>query len=148
MKKLLSLFDAKMWKFLMVGVLNTLVGDGLSFLLINLTEIDMWSATALPMALASVMSYFLNKHFTFRNRETGWKPVFRFALNIAVCYLLAYGIAIPLMQWVLSAADPTLRDNLCKLLGMVLFTGFNYLGQRLFAFRVKDGNKPQGTEEK
>ena len=137
MKKLLALFDVKMWKFLLVGVLNTLVGDGLSFLLINVTTIGIWWATALPMALASVMSYFLNKHFTFKNTEKGWKPVLRFALNIAVCYGLAYGLAIPVVQWLLSGATVTLRDNVAKLTGMVLFTGFNYLGQRLFAFKEK-----------
>jgi len=137
MKKLLALFDAKLWKFILVGLLNTLVGDGLSFLLINTTRIGMWWATALPTALASVMSYFLNKNFTFKNTEKDWKPALRFALNIAVCYLLAYGIAIPVMQWALSAAAPALRDNIAKVTGMVLFTGFNYLGQRLFAFRNK-----------
>lgn len=138
MKKILALFDVKMWKFLLVGVLNTLVGDGLSFLLINLTEWNMWVVTALPTALASVMSYFLNKHFTFKNTETGWKPVLRFALNIAACYGLAYGLAIPGMQWLLSDTDPALRDNLAKLTGMCLFVSFNYLGQRLFAFREKE----------
>ena len=138
MKKLLSLFDVKLLKFLLVGVLNTLVGDGLSFLLINLTDLNMWLATALPTVIASVMSYFLNKYFTFKNTEKGWRPALRFALNIAVCYLLAYGIAIPLMQWALSTAEPTLRDNLSKLIGMCLFVGFNYLGQRLFAFRTKE----------
>lgn len=137
MKKLLALFDIKMWKFLLVGVLNTLVGDGLSFLLINVTDIGMWWATAVPTALASVMSYFLNKHFTFKNTEKGWRPALRFALNIAVCYGLAYGLAIPGMQWLLSSADTALRDNIAKLTGMCLFVGFNYLGQRLFAFREK-----------
>ena len=137
MKKILSLFDVKMWKFLLVGVLNTLVGDGLSFLLINVTDIGMWWATAVPTALASVMSYFLNKHFTFKNTEKGWRPALRFALNIAVCYGLAYGLAIPGMQWLLSSADTALRDNIAKLTGMCLFVGFNYLGQRLFAFREK-----------
>ncbi len=138
MKKLLSLFDAKLLKFLLVGVLNTLVGDGLSFLLINLTDLNMWLATALPTVIASVMSYFLNKYFTFKNTEKGWRPALRFAINIAVCYLLAYGIAIPLMQFALSAAEPALRDNLSKLIGMCLFVGFNYLGQRLFAFRNRE----------
>lgn len=135
MKNLLTLFDVKMWKFLLVGVLNTLVGEGLSFLLINVTDIGLWWATALPTVLASVMSYFLNKHFTFKNTEKGWKPVIRFALNIAVCYLLAYGLAIPLMQWLLTDQSAPVRDNLSKVVGMCLFVGFNYLGQRLFAFR-------------
>ena len=86
MKKLLALFDVKMWKFLLVGILNTLVGEGLSYLLILCTDISLWWATAVPTALASVMSYFLNKYFTFKNTEKGWRPVLRFAVNIAVCY--------------------------------------------------------------
>ena len=138
MKKLLALFDAKLWKFILVGLLNTLVGDGLSFLLINLTDLSMWWSTAVPTALASVMSYFLNKHFTFKNTEKGWRPALRFAVNIGVCYLLAYGIAIPLMQWALAGCGDALRDNIAKLTGMCLFMGFNYLGQRLFAFRTQD----------
>lgn len=137
MKKLLVLFDVKLLKFLLVGVLNTLVGDGLSFLLINLTAWGLWWSTAVPTVLASVMSYFLNKYFTFQNTETGWRPVVRFALNIGACYLLAYGIAIPVMQSILSGCDAALRDNLSKLVGMCLFVGFNYLGQRLYAFREK-----------
>ena len=135
MKKLLSLFDVKMWKFLLVGVLNTLVGEGLSYLLILCTDMDMWWATAIPTALASVMSYFLNKYFTFKNTEKGWRPVLRFAINIAACYLLAYGIAIPLMEWILSGVAETLSKVITKTLGACLFVGFNYLGQRFFAFR-------------
>lgn len=137
MKKLLTLFDEKMWKFLLVGVINTVVGEGLSFLLINLTDISLWWATAVPTALASIMSYFLHKHITFKNTEKGWKPVLRFALSIAACYLLAYGVAIPVMQWALSGAAEALRENVAKLVGMCLFVGFNYLGQRFFAFREK-----------
>lgn len=137
MKKLLALIDAKLLKFLLVGVINTLVGDGLSFLLINVTDVGMWWGTAVPTALASVMSYFLNKRFTFKNTERGWLPALRFGLNIAVCYLLAYGIAIPLMQWALADANAALRNNIAKVAGMCLFTGSNYLGQRLFAFREK-----------
>ncbi len=137
MKRIWSLIDIKLLKFILVGVLNTLADAGLSFALINLTTLNMWWCTAIPCALASVLSYFLNKHFTFKNTEKGWKPVFRFAVNIAACYLLAYGIAIPGMEWALSGASAALRDNLTKVAGMCLFTGFNYLGQRLFTFREK-----------
>ena len=136
MKKFLTLFDIKMWKFLLVGGLNTLVGEGLSYLLIFLTDLNLWWATAIPTVLASVMSYFLNKYFTFQNTEKGWKPVFRFALNIAVCYGLAYGIAIPLMQLALSGMEETMAKVIAKTLGACLFVGFNYLGQRFFAFKT------------
>lgn len=137
LKKILSLLDGKLWRFLLVGVLNTLVGNGLSFVLLNLTPLGYWLSSSVSYVLASVMSYFLNKYFTFRNTEKGWKPVFRFALNIAVCYVLAYGLAEPAAKWMLSGASVTVQENVAMLVGMCLFTGFNYLGQRLFAFREK-----------
>ncbi len=135
MKKLLSLLDVKMWKFLLVGVINTLVGSAIMFGLYNLAHCGYWFSSAANYILTSILSYFLNKYFTFKNTEKGWKPILRFAVNIGVCYGLAYGIAEPLMRWLLSAATPTLRENAAMLTGMVLFTGFNYLGQRLFAFK-------------
>lgn len=141
-EKFFALFDAKLWKFLLVGVLNTIVGNGLMFLLYNLTSLGYWPSTAISYVLASVMSYFLNRYFTFKYSGSGWKVVFRFALNIAVCYALAYGIAEPLMKWLLSGATQALRENVAMLTGMCLFVGFNYLGQRFFAFR-----EPQKKEE-
>ena len=136
-EKFRMLFDEKLWKFLLVGVLNTLVGNGLMFLLYNLAGFSYWPATGLSYALASVMSYFLNRYFTFKYTQGGWQVVLRFALNIAVCYGLAYGIAKPLIRLILSGAAEKVRDNVAMLAGMCLFVGFNYLGQRFFAFREK-----------
>ena len=48
---------------------------------------------------------------------------------------IAYGIAKPLCLRLLSGAAVSTRDNAAMLVGMVLFTGLNYLGQRFFAFR-------------
>ncbi len=137
-EKILSLFDAKMWKFLLVGVLNTIVGNGLMFLLYNFVHLGYWPSTAISYALASIMSYFLNRYFTFKYKGNGCGVIIRFTLNILVCYALAYGIAQPVVAWSLSSASVTLRDNIAMLAGMCLFVGFNYLGQRFFAFREAD----------
>ena len=146
-EKIKSLFDAKLWKFLLVGVLNTLVGNGLMFLLYNLAHWGYWPSTAISYILASVMSFFLNRYFTFKYKGKGWKVVVRFALNIAVCYLLAYGIAQPLMRWLLSGASETVRDNVAMVTGMCLFVGFNYLGQRFFAFREEKEDAPHEPDD-
>lgn len=140
-EKFFMLFDRKLWKFLLVGVLNTLVGNGLMFLFYNCGWMGYWPATALSYAIASVMSYFLNRYFTFKYQGSGWGVVLRFTLNIALCYGLAYGLAQPLMRWLLSDASETLRDNAAMLTGMCLFVGFNYLGQRFFAFREPKESK-------
>jgi putative flippase GtrA len=94
-----------------------------------------WVSSALGYIIGSIVSYFLNKHFTFKNKEKGFKPALKFAINIAVCYFLAYGLAQPLAEWVLSSQSEDIRTNLAMLAGMCLFVAFNYIGQRFFAFK-------------
>lgn len=146
MEKLRTIFDAKFIKFILVGILNTIVGTGLQFVLFNCTALKTAGngviiASSLSYTLASIMSYFLNKYFTFQNKEKGWKPVLKFALNIAVCYILAYGLAQPLIKWIFSGIDPTVQANVVMLAGSCLFVAFNYFGQRFFAFKTKDNPK-------
>lgn len=142
-------FDVKFWKFILVGVLNTIVGTGLQFVLYNCTPLNQmattgtWIASSVSYCLASIMSYFLNKYFTFKNNEKGWKPVVRFAVNIAVCYGIAYGLAIPLTSYICTQNNismfgwtvETFASNASMIIGSCLFVGLNYIGQRFFAFK-------------
>lgn len=146
MKKLLAkFFDAAFLRFLLVGVVNTLVGTGVMYGLYNLAHCGYWFSSAMNYVVGSVVSYFLNKYFTFRRSGRDAKDVLRFVLNIAVCYAVAYGAAQPLARALLAGASETVRDNVAMAFGMCLFTGLNYLGQRLFVFRADDA--AQSSEE-
>ncbi len=136
-KKMAGLIDGKLVRFLIVGVINTLVGTCIMFGLYNFVGCGYWFSSVANYTLTSILSFFLNKYFTFQNREHSCRQVVRFALNIAVCYLLAYGIAKPLTLQILSGVGQRIQENTAMLVGMCLFTGFNYLGQRLFAFAEK-----------
>lgn len=139
-------FDIKFWKFIVVGIINTIVGEGLKFLLFNLFKTDVWVSSIIGMVVGSVISYFLNKYFTFKNNEKGWKPVVRFALNIAICFTLANVIALNLVEWFCLANSITMfgwsvetfAGNASMLAGSCLFVAFNYIGQRFFAFKTKE----------
>jgi putative flippase GtrA len=61
----------------------------------------------------------------------------RFTLNILVCYLIAYGIAKPLMHWILIDYNKVIQENISMLFGMCFFIILNYLGQRFFAFKKR-----------
>lgn len=130
-----KLFDKTMLKFLIVGVINTLVGCGTMFLLYNWAHFSYWVSSAANYVVGGTVSFFLNKHFTFQNRERDWKQVGKFVLTVAVCYLIGYGIAKPLMLWLLAGYPTTIQENAAMLTGMCLYTATNYLGQRFFAFR-------------
>lgn len=145
MDKLRKLFDPTFFRFLAVGVVNTLVGYGVMFGLYNLAglhawgEAGYWISSAANYLVGSVVSFFLNKHFTFRNQEKGAGVVLRFVVNISVCWLLAYGLAQPAMGWLLGGLNLSqqLQGNLTMLAGSGLFVLLNYFGQRFFAFRTK-----------
>ncbi|MBE5056113.1 GtrA family protein [Pseudoflavonifractor sp. DSM 107456] len=126
--------DASIWKFLLVGVGNTLLSMVLMFALEGL---GYWPSTAIAYVAGAVMSFFLNRSFTFRSQETMGRSAVKFALNVAVCYLVAYGIAQPVMELLPQPVFvPAIWwERLTKLVGMGLYTVLNYFGQRFFAFQ-------------
>lgn len=135
MSKILTLFDEKFWKFILVGVVNTVVGTTIMFGLYNLAGASYWFSSSANYILTSILSYFLNKTFTFQNKDKSIWVTIRFALNIAICYGLAYGLAKPATFYLLKDYSMTVQENIAMAVGMVLFTGFNYLGQRFFTFK-------------
>ena len=144
-KKLKQIFDPTFFRFILVGCINTLVGYGVMFGLYNLAGLHAWGDTgywlssAANYVIGSIVSFFLNKHFTFRSREKGAGVVIRFVVNIFLCYLLAYGLAKPAVSWVLGGTglSQQLQGNLTMLFGSGLFVVLNYFGQRFFAFKTK-----------
>ena len=128
-------FDIKFWKFMGVGVINTLVGSGVMFLLYNVFHCGYWLSSAANYVVGSLVSYVLNKRFTFQNRQKSSKTIVRFAVGIAACYLLAYGVAKPLAVRMLSAAPANVQENIGMLIGMGLYVLLNYIAQRFFTFR-------------
>lgn len=133
-----KLLDKTFWKFILVGIANTLFGTAVMFLCYNLLHLGYWVSSAANYVCGSILSYFLNKYFTFQNKEKGAKVVARFVVNISVCYLVAYGVAKPLAVWALSGLSQAVQENGAMLVGMCLFVVLNYLGQRFFAFRQED----------
>ena len=130
-----ALMDIKFWKFVVVGIVNTIIGTFIMFSLYNFAGLSYWVSSAMNYILTSILSYFLNKHFTFQHRDNSWKSALKFALNIAVCYIVAYGFAKPLTIFALGNATVSVQENVAMMVGMVFFTACNYLGQRFFAFK-------------
>ena len=129
-----KLIDKSIPKFLLVGVGNTLLSMVLMFLLEGL---GYWPSTAIAYVAGAVMSFFLNRSFTFKSEETLKRSAVKFAVNVAVCYVLAYALAQPIAGWVLgrTSLSRLWQERLTKLGGMCLYTLLNYFGQRFFAFR-------------
>ena len=133
----MSVIDQKTIKFILVGIVNTLFGTTIMFCLYNLAGCSYWVSSAANYFFGSILSFILNKTFTFGNHASLKETVPKFVLNIGCCYLLAYGIAKPITLYLLKDYAVTIQENIAMFVGMCLFTTFNYIGQRYFAFREK-----------
>jgi len=129
------LIDEKLLKFISVGVVNTVLGMAIMFGLYNIAGCSYWASSAANYIIVSILSYVLNKNFTFGHKGEVAASSIRFAVNIAICYLVAYGIAKPLSIWMLTGCSVTIQENIAMFIGMCIFTGTNYIGQRLFVFK-------------
>ncbi len=149
MDKLKSFFDIKFLKFLLVGVLNTLIGEGIVLLL---TQPVGWknfswgpgAAAFVGTVIGSIVSYFLNKYFTFKNKEKGLKPALRFTINIAACLLIRVLVATGVSELCKATGFTmfnmdvnTFAGYLSWAVGACVFVACNYVGQRFFAFKEK-----------
>lgn len=131
-----KLIDATTWKFAIVGVINTIVGTAVMFLAYNWLGFGYWVSSALNYIIGSIVSFVLNKYFTFQNKERSVKQVLLFIANIALCYLVAYGMAKPIVHNLMEGVSVKVADNVSMVLGMVLFVILNYAGQRWVVFQT------------
>ena len=123
--------------FLIVGVVNTLFGTAIMLVLYNVFGCSYWVSSFCDYFFGSILSYFLNKHFTFHYQGTDWRSIVKFALNIVVCYLIAYSLALPLTRAALESLQLSkpVVENVAMLVGTGLCMVINYLGQKFYAFK-------------
>jgi putative flippase GtrA len=139
-------------KFLLVGVINTLVGSAVMFLLYNFAHTGYWIATASNYIVGSLVSYLLNKRFTFQYKGKTLATLIRFTANIVICYFIAYGLAQPCVNYVFGNFGIIARENIAMLAGMFFFVALNYIGQRFFVFPNREdqtnASKPEDDRMK
>ena len=135
-----KLFDRTFWKFIMVGTVKTIFGTAIMFIFYNILHCSYWISSASNYFFGSILSYILNRIFTFQNSENMTKTLPRFVINIILCYLIAYGMAKPMMSYVFSSFSRNIQENIAMLAGMCVFVGLNYIGQRFFVFKNKSKN--------
>ncbi|MDR0664434.1 MAG: GtrA family protein [Helicobacteraceae bacterium] len=129
--------DKSIVRFVAVGYANVLLGAAIMFGLYNLAGCGYWLSSASSYIIASVFSFFMNKRWTFENKERSQRQIALFALNIAICYVIAYSIAKPMIYYLLEALEQSARDNIALFVGMCIFTICNYCGQRFFVFNLR-----------
>lgn len=90
MKLMKKFFDVIFWKFILVGIANTVFGTTIMFLFYNFFHLGYWVSSASNYIFGSILSYFLNKYFTFNKKEKSVHTVLRFIINICLIPTFVY----------------------------------------------------------
>jgi putative flippase GtrA len=132
-----ALFDRQFFRFILVGIINTLTGSVIMFFLYNAAHLSYWLSSACNYFFTGILSFFLNKYFTFSVKQWSVFMVIAFILTIGLSYLIAYGVSKPAMNYFLRNNPQKIRENAALFTGMCLYTALNYLGQRFIVFNRK-----------
>ncbi|MGX1902260.1 GtrA family protein [Thermolongibacillus altinsuensis] len=125
------------FRFLLVGIVNTMVGLSMMFFMLRGLHLSYWWATFIGNAVGASVSFFLNRSFTFHSDVLIINGMLRFIVVILSCYYLAYSFS-QMVAHRLAVLYPHLfihvREDVAVLLGALFYTGLNYLGQKTIVF--------------
>ncbi|MEH7304024.1 GtrA family protein [Neobacillus drentensis] len=127
-------------RFIMVGLVNTMVGLSVMYLLLHGLGLSYWMSTFLGNSVGACVSFFLNRRFTFRSDVSVLNGLLRFVLVILICYFISYTMGENLVQWLLVNNDTItsrVKTDLAVLISTFLYTMLNYLSQKLIVFHKR-----------
>ena len=136
-----------------MGCINTLVGTSLMFFFYNVLHMGYWGSSAPAYIIGTVVSYFLNKNYTFSYKKKDKKSILRFIAVQVVAYSVAYLVARPLVVYTFGLFNDSFGlemrhiEQFALLVGMGFFVVLGYLGQRFFAFRKTEEMEDVEREE-
>jgi glycosyltransferase involved in cell wall biosynthesis/putative flippase GtrA len=120
-------------KYLLVGIANTLVGLGTIYFAMYFLRLEIIQANVLGYSVGILLSFVLNKTWTFSSNDHIVSSFLRFTLVLALAY------TVNLVTVLVSNSYFGINPYLAQALGMVPYTVIGFIGSRLYAFRTQGG---------
>ncbi|WP_191275716.1 GtrA family protein [Neobacillus kokaensis] len=128
-------------RFILVGVVNTIIGLSVMFLFYHIFGLSYWKATFLGNSIGACISYCLNRSFTFKSNASVSSSLVRFAGVILFCYFVSFYIGKHAVHFVLNNThifSATISTDLAILVSTCLYTLLNYCLQKWIVFPQKN----------
>jgi putative flippase GtrA len=122
-------------KYLLVGVANTLVGLGTIYLAMYFLRLEIVQANALGYSVGILLSFALNKAWTFSSNDHIIYSFLRYLVVLAVAYIANLATVL------FSNSHFGLNPYIAQALGIIPYTAIGFLGSRYFAFRTQGGKE-------
>ena len=121
-------------RFLSVGVANTALGYAVIFGCMYLAGLSPELSNAAGYAVGLLVSYFLNRHFTFRSAQRRSTEFVRFGIVFLVAYTANLVVLIVLVRTL------EVHAGLSQLIAGIIYVGTAYLLNKHYVFRSSEAN--------
>ncbi|MBR6557469.1 MAG: GtrA family protein [Clostridia bacterium] len=122
--------------YFVVGVLTTVVNLIVYFSLVNLTEVDPYTSTAVAWVVSMLFAFFVNKIWVFSDKDWGFKHAGYQFITFAAARILSFGIEELVMFLGIELCH--INENVIKIPTQVAVVLINYVASKLFIFKKKD----------
>jgi putative flippase GtrA len=116
-------------RFLIVGLVNTLIGVGLIFLLMSVGLSDV-VANLSGFSVGLMVSYNLNGRWTFQSKRLDGRAIGRFIVIVVIAYLAN------LFTLLVSRDLLSLNPYVSQLAGILVYAMLSFIGFRMFVFKA------------
>ena len=129
-------------KFCAVGLVNTLIGYGTILLAGFILGLNPYAANVCGYAVGLLVSFLLNRRFTFESRQAALPALVRFCL----AFLPSYGLNLIVLH--ISLQHLQFPEALSQALAIGSYTITFFLLCRVFVFREPEGSdRAEGLEK-
>ena len=113
-------------KYNLVGIVNTVIGFSIIFSLMFL-GVSAVLSNSIGYAIGSIVSYSLNKKYTFNSNENSKIQALKFFAVLGVSYLINFIV----LKWLLGFMNP----YLAQLISAVVYTLSSFLLAKFLVFK-------------
>ena len=127
-KKIISIKQNSLYKFLTVGTINTMVGWTIIYSTMYFFELNPLLSNASGYTVGFFLGFFLNKNWTFKSGDKKYSIIFTYALVVIVSFLVNI--------FVVHLSVEYLHQNpyISQIFGMATYTAFSFVGCKKFVF--------------
>lgn len=129
-------------KFIVVGVMNSLVTLIAIFVCKSLLGINIWVSNAIGYVAGVINSFLWNKQWVFKSSNGACREAIKFAVGFLLCYglqllcawFLTERMYLGMMEWQLWGMTFT-GYALATVFGMCIYTISNFIYNRIVTFK-------------
>jgi putative flippase GtrA len=121
-------------RFLLVGVANTALGYAVIFACMYLARLSPELSNAAGYAVGFLVSYFLNRHFTFRSAQRRSTEFVRFGIVFLVAYTANLAVLIVFVRTL------EIHAGLSQIIAGVIYIGTAYMLNKHYVFRSSEAS--------